>query len=538
MSKKYFGQTNNSAEAVVPQADKLATPRDITLAGDVTGGITFDGASNETITTVLDVEKFAMPKSVFDANAEQRIRENNGSGFSEFGKHNLPSSFPNINEGLWEISSSPNDLRLGRGTSAYGTSRTEAAIVVVGGVSHKLYGINSNDPSFNPVKILTPEAEAGTRSYDDVAGVAIDYLTDVDPKYGDVAGDLSEAVSRNFEGLIKNGDFRNGTTSWNNSLTSVTVVDGVATLVADSTAWGNIGQTILSAIKPVNGDVVVLSAYVHRSDCTFSLRTDNEAAEVIVHPAGTTGYIQITATIVDDALVAPAIVLHSTDGVSVVEVSQVSMRKIENQPILSRQDYGFLETFHQKVSDTDLFCPLGLPQYGNSTSEEDIPLTLITSLGVAQGYSAFGDWDTTTVGYAAKWSTMTVAQQKTALDNPENNLYYDAETAELIQVRARVRVIRGVQNQWKSAVPWKDTDGQFNYINLSAGNGYGVGVRGISETNSDISTGSNLFGSPHATVGWGLDKSDPTIYTGVGATAVARSYNKKCYALPLVLIQK
>lgn len=61
MSKKYFGQTNNSAEAVVPQADKLATPRDITLAGDVTGGITFDGASNETITTVLDIENVIKP---------------------------------------------------------------------------------------------------------------------------------------------------------------------------------------------------------------------------------------------------------------------------------------------------------------------------------------------------------------------------------------------------------------------------------------------------------------------------------------------
>ncbi|TMO92868.1 hypothetical protein CWC11_22045, partial [Pseudoalteromonas sp. S3178] len=78
--------------------------------------------------------------------------------------------------------------------------------------------------------------------------------------------------------------------------------------------------------------------------------------------------------------------------------------------ITSRKDLVFLETWHEKISDKDVVYPLGNVQYGGTTFD-GMPLDLSPS-GIAQGYSAFGEWDTVTTGRGHKWTTLTDTQKK------------------------------------------------------------------------------------------------------------------------------
>jgi len=54
-------------------------------------------------------------------------------------------------------------------------------------------------------------ASNGATTYDRKTRVYLDYETEIDPKYGDVAADLAEAEARADEGIMPNGDFRDGT---------------------------------------------------------------------------------------------------------------------------------------------------------------------------------------------------------------------------------------------------------------------------------------------------------------------------------------
>jgi hypothetical protein len=66
---------------------------------------------------------------------------------------------------------------------------------------------------------------------------------------------------------------------------------------------------------------------------------------------------------------------------------------------------------------------------------------------VEQGYSAFGDWDTTTVGYGLKWSTASRGDKMNFIKSPYHNIFFDPEKG-LCQVRYRIRVVRGMQGIW------------------------------------------------------------------------------------------
>ena len=61
--------------------------------------------------------------------------------------------------------------------------------------------------------------------------------------------------------------------------------------------------------------------------------------------------------------------------------------------ITSRQDLSFVECWHEDCSEKGVILPLGNSQYGANTYN-GITLSLLTDLGVAQGYSAFGEFDT------------------------------------------------------------------------------------------------------------------------------------------------
>jgi hypothetical protein len=134
-----------------------------------------------------------------------------------------------------------------------------------------------------------------------------------------------------------------------------------------------------------------------------------------------------------------AVVQHATSAAA------FSAETATNKVIISRQDFTFLEGFHEVISDKDVVYPLGNVQYGVSTWEG---ITLSNTL-VAQGYSAFGEWDTVTKGYGVTWSTLTLAQKLLFVQDKENNIYLDGD--DYVQIRYRIRVIEGLGDTWLNA---------------------------------------------------------------------------------------
>jgi len=166
-----------------------------------------------------------------------------------------------------------------------------------------------------------------------------------------------------------------------------------------------------------------------------------------------------------------------------------------NKVITSRKDLVFLESWHEKIADKDVVYPLGNVQYGASGYEG---VTLLNNL-VAQGYSAFGEWDENTKGFGAKWSSLTDAQKALFLSEPEHNIYFDPRANAYIQVRYRIRVVEGFGDDWDLAAPagsplMMSYDNAYSRIKTRGafstchdyGNGIGDGFIGCKSTDRKI----------------------------------------------------
>lgn len=144
--------------------------------------------------------------------------------------------------------------------------------------------------------------------------------------------------------------------------------------------------------------------------------------------------------------------------------------------IISRKDLTFLETWTEDLALHDVVCPYGSVQFGG-TSHDGVPL----SIGlVAQGYSAFGEWDTATQGRMAKWSTMSDSQKRVWSENPKNNIRYDSERGAFLQDKYRIRTVEGLGDNWTDCLPTQE-----NNINKFVTEGYHIGRRGPSVEGSD-----------------------------------------------------
>lgn len=178
---------------------------------------------------------------------------------------------------------------------------------------------------------------------------------------------------------------------------SDTGIRGVSALNSPSVDVNGVGQII---------------GYVNSSDARSLLKFPPA-------PDGTKTYDSAAGTVVQHASSAIAFAAETAT----------------NKVITSRQDFAFLECWHEKISDKGVVYPLGNMQYGGTTYEG---ITLAVN-GIAQGYSAFGEWDSTTIGNCAVWANLTDAQKATFIQDHKNNIYSD--NGELIQVRYRVRVV-------------------------------------------------------------------------------------------------
>ena len=215
-----------------------------------------------------------------------------------------------------------------------------------------------------------------------------------------------------------------------------------------------------------------------------------------------------------------------------------------NKVVTSRQDFVFLESWHEKISDKDVVYPLGNVQYG-ATTWEGIALS---NTVVAQGYSAFGEWDTVTKGYGVVWSTLSDANKAQFVQDSENNIYSD--DGKLIQVRYRVRVVEGLGDLWDWGNPATTSvspvghpqpntsfayDSTLGFVKAQASSALAL------DYNAPIGAGFAYFvGNRHSNKEAIFnDVNDEGLFSLSDAGQITNiAHNGLCFAVPIALVQR
>ena len=202
-----------------------------------------------------------------------------------------------------------------------------------------------------------------------------------------------------------------------------------------------------------------------------------------------------------------------------------------NKVITTRHDFVFLESFHEKISDKDAVYPLGNVQFGASTWE-GIALAIN---GIAQGYSAFGEWDAATTGNCAVWSTLSDADKEKFIQDPKNNIYSD--NGELIQVRYRIRTIEGLGDEWDNT---SDIGPAANYLAYKTTPAIYVTPQGSSLTATDFNGATvGIFSGVGSDWSFGgSTKGQFEASKGSGGVSVPYAHNGLCFAVPITLVQR
>ncbi|CAI2306537.1 conserved hypothetical protein [Vibrio parahaemolyticus] len=373
------------------------------------------------------------------------------SGFVHMGtQHSGGNTVGHINEGLWSATAEKNVLKIGRGTSSIGgSSKTNHAVTHIAGFISSLYSVNRSDPTYQPCEIKFPEAPNGTVVYDSTGNcrgsgkATLDLTKDVDPKYGNVAADVNEAVGRAFEGQIKNSDFRDNTVSWGVSNSATMVMEnGALRLTTNGSVNGQLFpqgfgpragvNKIRIVISDLKGGAAPVWQYKLGSSAYVSQRLYEGVNEFTADFTGLTSFI-----------IQPK---GNATGSSIL-VHEVSVSLATEEVVINRVDLFGFEYFLEEISKANPFVyPYGCIQSkltsieGIATKESNRPITY---------YSVF-DGDTTSKGKGVDFWAATDAQKRALVSNPDHNIYL-LDDGRLVQWRVRQRTIAGVGNgDWQS----------------------------------------------------------------------------------------
>ena len=387
-------------------------------------------------------ERYAMPKVQFDANREANKEKFAGSGWVNWGKHfDGWSGRTKISEGLFAYPEifGVNCIFAGANYSENekGISKTKNPVVNVDGALISLEGVAESNAGY-PVRVKFPPSPDGTKSYDSATGIVTDHLTYLDPKYDNTAAlSQSDAVSRCFEGVCKNGDFRFGAEGWDASGSDSSVSNSGAVIVNPH------GTTVAFNL---NNRTVPISAGNYTVELTIAPKSTKANVKVCNIDIGEIPLTGEEPQIVSFNISVPSshpmiyIGFYRIGHAITVKISNISIRPVTSAPILTRQDLVFVEV--NPDAECTVFKPLGNNQYG-ATTAEGIRLKKLTDLGIPQSVSGFGPWDSATVGYGELISSLTDAQLKTVLSNPKNNICFDPIQNKLLQSEYKICVDEG-----------------------------------------------------------------------------------------------
>lgn len=376
----------------------------------------------------------------------QDMRDQNNSifeasGFSAMGKHYVGGSANvAINEGLWSATDTSNILRMGSDpalTSAGSSDKYSPSITIAGFTTELAYLNSPGTRIYNQIKF--DEAPAGYEVYDSSTGVLTNFLTDVDPNYGDVAGSANEAAARAADGIIPNSDFRLGDVNWY-KLNGATIVAGEGVLSGSGQMLGQYGFDPSTAYI---FDVVLESDdAVQDGELRFI-----ENSGLLVHsvPAFTgTKVLSFKFTRTDAANTRVLIQCNSSS--ITVKVKRFAARLTTSEVVDSRRDMFGFEGFLEEISSTNPF----VYKHGIIQSQAtDIDGVSTTTSNRPDSYYAVYDGDTGSRGKGVNFLAASFAEQDAIASNPKNHIYVIG--GKFYQWRIRQRTISGSGNgSWAS----------------------------------------------------------------------------------------
>jgi len=185
--------------------------------------------------------------------------------------------------------------------------------------------------------------------------------------------------------------------------------------------WKGFGDTVLGENK--------LKFKVHRGCGYMSMSLGNPRANTVIKNISIKQVkSQVVVALVDTAKDSNTSTLEGRDPVS-------------------RQDLVFLETWHEDITEKDIVYPYGNVQYRGGNTDGLSGITEGTFNG-ADTYSLFGVWQEAgaLVGKGYIWSSLSNEDKFKVAMNPINNIYKDG--SKIIQVRYRIRVVKGLGNDW------------------------------------------------------------------------------------------
>lgn len=444
------------AATATTQADKAKASADKATA--VSG---MDRVEQVVDSALTEKYLWSRNRADFDAMRNEVESTRAGSGWDEWGKHFIADyGYDAINEGLCTDPGRPNYLRLGRDDGGAGVSRTKEPVINCDGVKFHISKM-AGDVDYSESILKLPPPADGTQVTDSSGNVRgsgkpkLDLKVDVDPKYGDVAFDKKEAQSRAFEGLLKNGDFRNDTTDWevnSEGRGSFVVTEGLATITDTTGRDPSAGSMYITQFgdtykKGVTYRVeVVITESTKITECSVRLGLFNEH---VFNPVKLGSNVFEFTPSTD--FTGSAVLIYA-GKLAVLKVASVSSKPVAESVITSRQDLSFIESWYEVIGtgsgEKDIYCPLGLPQYG-ATSYLGITLSDLGSLGVGLGYAKFGEWqeDGDVVAKGMKWSTLSLDNKKKVID-ADPNMFYDETRQKPVCVRVRGRTVEGFNDNW------------------------------------------------------------------------------------------
>ncbi|EGR0698446.1 hypothetical protein BBM02_20240 [Vibrio parahaemolyticus] len=372
------------------------------------------------------------------------------SGFVHYGRGYTGSSPANgtlINEGLWSRTveaSLANALLMGRTspTSNNGTSKTLFPVTHIAGFISNLF-FNENGGNYTSA-IKFPDAPNGTVVYDSTGNcrgsgkATLDLTKDVDPKYGDVAGSVNEAVARAFEGLVKSGDFRNPA-FWN------VTGSGASVDTTGITMSGNCSAKHTFDFKD-NTDYEIEFTVTNFTGGEFRVIQYGNAGHdgTITYVRGNGTYkIKWNSNDFSSDWGTNGILSFLSENASTsAKITNVRLSSPTEEVVINRVDMFGFEYFLEEISKANPFVyPYGCIQSkltsieGIATKESNRPITY---------YSVF-DGDTTSKGKGVDFWAATDAQKRALVSNPDHNIYL-LDDGRLVQWRVRQRTIAGAGN--------------------------------------------------------------------------------------------
>ncbi|MGL0955395.1 hypothetical protein ACSTEP_10215 [Vibrio vulnificus] len=473
------GITIDKANVATQKAAEAKQFRDETAAVATGGTATFDptpgkiplaDSEGKIHAGWLPVNVSALSEAIVEAIRDVNKEQYAASGFIHTGRAAVPNAAQNvINEGMWQYTGvgSENKLYLGRNAavSSVGTSDTPHPVMNIAGFTVHLRNINNTDPHQSTVKFQeSPNGAVVSDSSGNCRGSGkptLDLSKEVDPKYGDVADSVNEAVARAFEGKITNGDFRQGDNgSWakarvtiNSSGVQFPGTTGAASAGKSGFVWpvATDMRAVISIEGATKGTLAIIQYGAGANDGNVKTFPGNA-----IETNGTHIVCWNTAELKDSFGADNTLYLYSSDGFD-GRVTYFSLCEAAEEVVTERVDMAGLEFFKEKVGA--YLYPYGMIQ-NKATADGGIATTEDTVRPIT--YFAVFEGDTTSRGRGWKLADLTFVQLATIMSNPEHNAWYN-EAGELMQFRGRQRSFAGDGNgDWLNINPANNTSGEWH----------------------------------------------------------------------------